>query len=52
MRAERASAVMAAMVAMFSTGDLTDLASTVETTYLDHQGLGGGKAVEHWGAHS
>ncbi len=37
----RAAAVLKAMVAMLSTGDLSDLEATVHHGYLDHQGLGG-----------
>ncbi len=32
---------MRAMVAMFTTGDLGPLEATVDSEYLDHQGLGG-----------
>lgn len=38
---ERAAEVMRKMVAMFSTGDLSDIQETVHPDYFDHQGLHG-----------
>lgn len=39
---QSATDVMRAMVAMFNSGDLSELDATVGANYLDHQGLGEG----------
>jgi hypothetical protein len=41
MSSDRAGEVVNAMVAMFSTGDLSEIETTVHPDYLDHQGLQG-----------